>query len=180
MKTPQRVPDSKPIDAEWRKEDKDKIAIAPVVEADIAAAFLVETMGEDVAAAFFARFGAIMAEACHRAETLAHMRRAEDEPETELPVNQVRLSEALRVSPLPNDQLRIQAVASKIEREEELAPIVVRLRSKACCSSQPYELISGWDEFKAFVDVLGRTTVPVKIVPPVPLETLSIFDSSDA
>lgn len=180
MKMPQRTPGSKPIDIAESKIGKATALAVPVAEADIAAAFLVEIMGEDVAAAFFARFGLVMEDACRRAEDLAHMLRAEDAPEIELPTGQVRRREARQGSLLPNEQLRIQAAAARIERGEDVAPIIVKLRSKACCSCQPYELISGWDEFSAHVDVLGRTTVPVQIAPTVPPETLSMFDNSDA
>lgn len=180
MKMPQRIPGKKPIDIAESKIGKAAVLAASGAEADIAAQFLVEIMGEDVAAAFFTRFGRVMEDACRRAEDLAHIRRAEDAPEIALPASQVRRREVLQGSVLPNEQLRIQATAARIERGEDIAPIIVRIRSKACCSCQPYDLVSGWDEFSALVDVLGRTTVPVQIAPPVPPETLSMFDNSDA
>jgi hypothetical protein len=155
MKMPQRADGLKPASFDHDEAAKATAVAVPAAEADIAAAFLVEVMGEDVAAAFFARFGVVMADACRKAEDLAHGRRAEDEPETEITASQVRRVERSWGSPKPH----VQALAAKIERGEELAPIVVIMRPKACCSSQPYELISGWDEFRAFVDVLRHTTV---------------------
>ncbi|SFV14870.1 hypothetical protein SAMN02799631_05978 [Methylobacterium sp. 174MFSha1.1] len=179
MKLPQRASDTRPISLDRRETDGAKGADRRPAEADIAAGFLVEVMGEDVAAAFFARFGAVMADACRRAENLAHVLRAEDEAETELPVSQVRRVGAVPDSVPPEDEPRVHALAATIERGEELAPIVVMMRPKAC-SARPYDVISGWDEFRALVDVLGRTTVPVRIVPPVPPETLTLFDGADA
>jgi hypothetical protein len=177
---PQRIPSAKPIDVDWRRTDKTTTVAAPVAEADIAAAFLVEVMGEDVAAAFFARFGVVMADACRKAETLAHVLRAHDEPETEVHVSQVcRAGSPEGAQPI-EDRSHVRDLAARIERGEEIAPIVLKLRPKACCSSQPYDMISGWDELSAFVDVLGRTAVPVQIVPPVPPKTLTLFDISDA
>ncbi|MGX7708729.1 hypothetical protein [Methylobacterium sp. Gmos1] len=148
-------------------------------EADIAAAFLIEVMGEDVAAAFFARFGGVMADACRRADDLAHIHRAADEPETELPASQVRRIELSPGAPSADDEPRIAALAARIARGHEHASIVVRARPEAD-ASPPYDLIAGWDEFRARVDVLARTTVPVRISPPVPPETLALFDGSDA
>lgn len=179
MKMPQRASDSGPISLDRRETNGATGAGGRPAEAEIAAAFLVEVMGEDVAAAFFARFGAVMADACRRAEILAHVLRAEDEAETELPASQVRRVGAVQDSPAAEHEPRLQALAATIERGEELAPIVVMMRPKAC-SARPYDLISGGDEFRALVDVLGRTTVPVRIAPPVPAETLTLFDGSDA
>jgi hypothetical protein len=179
VKLPQHASCSEPISLGLREADKATAEDGRPAEADIAAAFLVEIMGEDVAAAFFARFGAVMADACRKAEILAHVLRAEDEGETELPASEVRRAGALQGSPTPEDEPRVQALAAMIERGEELAPIVVMMRPKAC-SARPYDLISGSDEFRALVDVLGRATVPVRIAPPVPSETLNLFDGSDA
>ena len=179
MKMPERVDGSEPADLDRGEADQAMAVAAPAAEADIAAAFLVEVMGEDVAAAFFARFGAMMAEACRKAEALAHRHRAEDEPETEIPASQVRRAGPLAEARSPEDGSQIRALAAAIERGEAPAPIVVMLQPKACCSARPYDLISGWDEFRAFVDVLGRTLVPVRIAPPVPPDTLTLFDGPD-
>lgn len=174
MEPLQHVDGPEPADLDHRGD------AAANAEAGLAAAFLVEVMGEDVAAAFFARFGPVMAQACRQAENLAHGLRAEDEPETELPARRVRRTgtpwgglpwEALP----PEDRTRIDRLAGRIGRGEACAPVVVMMRRSAA-DPQPYDLVSGADEFVALVDVMGRATVPVRVVPPVPPETLALFD----
>ncbi|SEP46477.1 hypothetical protein SAMN04487843_12388 [Methylobacterium sp. ap11] len=179
MERPQHVDGPEPADLDHRRGDD-----AADAEAGLAAAFLVEVMGEDVAAAFFARFGPVMAQACRQAEDLAHGLRAEDEPETELPARRVRRTGTpwgdLPWGNLPpEDRTRIDRLAERIGRGEACAPVIVMMRRTAA-DPQPYDLISGADEFVALVDVMGRATVPVRVVPPVPPETLSLFDDPEA
>ncbi len=90
MKRPQRVDGSDSSGFDHRRRDAATESETRAAETDLAAAFLVEVMGEDVAAAFFARFEGVMAEVCRRAEDLAHIHRAADEPVTTLPADKVR------------------------------------------------------------------------------------------
>ncbi|WP_279357994.1 hypothetical protein [Methylobacterium indicum] len=175
MKRPQRVDDSDSSGFDHRRPDAATESETRAAETDLAAAFLVEVMGEDVAAAFFARFEGVMAEVCRRAEDLAHIHRAADEPVTTLPADKVRHPGPRWEKLSLDERRRIEALAARIGQGGEHASVIV-MRRRTTEASQPYDLISGEDAFLALVDVMGHAAVPVHIAPPIPPETLELFD----
>lgn len=151
------------IRREQQKERDEREALAAE-----AAGILVDALGEDAAAEFFARFERVHFEVMRQAELLAHIRRAEREPETEIRANEVERHGALYGFLAPGDRDRVEALAREIESNGLSEPLLVRReRGGALARAYPYRLLKGHDEYRALTEILGRQVISVRIAPPV-------------
>jgi hypothetical protein len=134
-------------------------------DAQIAAQILLDKMGADDAAAFFARFRRISDKVFKRAEDLAHISRAEGAPVTEISARAFeRTGQVWGGLAYADDREQVEELAEQIGREGLREPIVV-VRSTDPGSSTSYRIVDGGRRYRALVQVLGRQQIPVKIAP---------------
>ncbi|MCJ2136682.1 hypothetical protein MKK69_21970 [Methylobacterium sp. J-026] len=153
------------------REDEQRRKDAIIAEGAVA---LVDMIGADRVAKFFARFGNLSDAAFQEAEREAHRQRAQAVEPTEISINDVWRIGSLYGWLAPVDRPRVEALARDIERDGLCEyPVVLRdSRNRV----HPYRVLSDHDTVRALTDVLGRQNFPVRIAPPV---TTAPADGSD-
>ncbi|MGU3666082.1 hypothetical protein ACLBX9_18010 [Methylobacterium sp. A49B] len=138
------------------------------------AAALVDELGPDRVADFFARFGNLSEAAFHEALREAHRRRAQAVEPTEISINDVWRIGSLYGWLAPADRPRVEALARDIERDgvREYPVVLWDGRNRV----HPYQVLSGHDTVRALTDVLGRSAFPARIAPPA---VVASIDGSD-
>lgn len=128
-----------------------------------AARVLVSMIGVDRAAAYLARYG--MA-AYGRLDDVVQIARARATPRTQIPGTSVDNFGAMYGFLLAEDRPRIGALAKQIERDGLVEAPVVVFRAEYR-GNRHYRVIDGADTFRALHDVLGWSSIPVHVAPPV-------------
>ncbi|KZB99364.1 hypothetical protein AU375_04440 [Methylobacterium radiotolerans] len=176
-----RAKGQKRQDALARKEERERIAYLEEqrlreADAQIGAAYLLERLGADEIAAFFARFDYRARERVFtQALRLARVERARDVEPVEMPVNQFAASSRHGFSWLsPEEKARARDLAQRFEAGEPVEPVTVVVEREG--RFLQYEIVEGLDHYNALTGVLGRQTVPARIAPPVDPAAVAAFD----
>ena len=160
-----RQADRERKDAEARREGDEKRRFE-LAETAAAAEILVDALGPDAAAQFVQRFGGLFLSVMPATANLAGVRRAATEPVTTMRLDQIDRTGRLNQWHINNDdQERAQVIAADIGFEGQAPALTV--------SPDPrrptiFNLASDVATFLALADVLKRTEVEVRIVPPLP------------
>lgn len=143
-----------------------------------AATALVDMLGADRAAAYFARFGDVAYAAFQRAEEVAQARRAARTMPVEVVPNDIRRSGPLYDFMAPEDRPRIEALAETIERDGLTEPpVAVRHASNRL---HPIHVLDGHDTVRALLEVLHWKAIPFRLAPPVTADELAAIGAVDA
>jgi hypothetical protein len=128
-----------------------------------AAQVLVSMIGVDRAAAYLARYGMV---AYGRLDDVIHTARARATARTKIPGTSVDNFGAMYGFLSAEDRPRIEVLAKQIERDGLVeAPVVVF--GAEYRGNRHYRVIDGADTFRALHDVLGWSSIPVHVAPPV-------------
>ena len=167
-----------------RKQERDRIETLKErqldeAEAQIGAAYLLEQLGADGIAAFFARFDYRARDrALTQALKLARVERARDIEPIEMPANNFAEASRHGLAWLsPEDQAQAQHLARRFEAGEPVEPLTVVLEREG--RFPQYEIVEGLDRYHALRGVLGRETIPTRVAPPVDAAKVAAFDDGN-
>ena len=167
-----------------RKEERERAAHVEqrrqeLAVAAVGAAFLVDRLGADDAAAFFARFDYhALSRIMTQAKNLAHARRAGAVAPIDIPAGEIGEAHRHGFAWLsPEEKARAQELAERFQAGEPIEPIVVIADQKGRFTQ--YEIVEGLDRYRALRDVLHHDTIPARIAPPVDPQAAAAIGSAD-
>lgn len=148
-------------------------------EARVGAAYLLDRLGADEIATFFARFEYHARErAFSQALKLAQVERARHVAPIEMPAHKFAAASKHGFAWLsPEDQDRARDLAQRFEAGEPVEPVTVVDEGNGKFSR--YEIVEGLDRYHALSSVLHRETIPTRIAPPVDAAQVAAFGGND-
>lgn len=148
-------------------------------EAQIGAAYLLDRLGADEIATFFARFDYhAVQRALSQALKLAQVERARRVAPIEMPAHNLVAASGHGFAWLsPEDQDRARDLAQRFEAGEPIEPITVVDEGNGRVTR--YEIVEGVDRYNALRGVLGRATIPTRIAPPADPAAIAAFGGAD-
>ena len=165
-----------------RKQERDRLQNleerhANEAEARLGAAYLLNQLGADGVATFFARFDS---SARYRifglVQQQAHAERARGIEPVDVPLHQFAMSNGFEWLS-PEEQDRARDLAQQIEADGSVGPIAVVDVGNG--RAPRYEIVEGLDRYNALRGVLDRKTIPARIAPPVDPAAIAAFGGND-
>ncbi|WP_267427217.1 hypothetical protein [Methylobacterium sp. GC_Met_2] len=159
-----------------RKEERDRVKNlderrANEAEARLGAAYLLDRLGADAVATFFARFDS---SARYRifglVQQLANAERARCIEPVDVALRHFAMTNGFEWLS-PEEQDRARDLAQKFEAGEPVDPVAVVDVGNG--RSPRYEIVEGIDRYNALRGILGRETIPTRIAPPVAPEVVA-------
>lgn len=135
-------------------------------EINAGAEVLISCLGLEGAASFAARFGSYGGDIVQETGRLAGIRRSEGEAVVDIPVSAIgRVGQLSHYMAGAETRAQVRALAEEITATREVpVGIVAKVESM---QREHYTLLSDPIAFRALVDTLNYSTIPVRIVPPL-------------
>lgn len=170
-------------DAWARKRERERLQTrkereANDAEARIGAAYLLSRLGAEEIDAFFERFDA---SARYRAfelvQRMAQTERARSVEPVDLPLDRVSGTSSFEYID-PEDKERAKDLARQFEAGASFEPVIVA--DVGDRKGLRYRIVEGEDRYHALRGVLGRETIPTRIVPPADPAAVAAIGGGDA